>query len=268
MSFDPISQDAPYDPDFPAEMRELEFYSHGAKLNGVSYIPAGEGLHPLILLLHGLPGHERNLDLAQILRRAGYVTVVFHYRGAWGSGGNYRLGNVLEDTKAAIAFFRENAEKFRADSKRIITIGHSVGGWAALFTADLADATACIAGANVGLWGKQAEENPELARPMLQALVESLIGPLSGVSVDEMMADITGNSQLWDYTGLIETLRERRLLLIGAKRDETCPVFDHHMPLAKALKASAKTALLPTDHLFSDKRIALARELLTWLGEL
>src|SRR6185503_10774607 len=108
---------------------------------------------------------ERNLDLAQILRRAGYVTVVFHYRGAWGSGGEYRLNHVLEDSRAAIAYFRENAEAFRADSKRIITIGHSLGAWAALHTADAADASASIAVANLGLWGQQVLENPEMARP-------------------------------------------------------------------------------------------------------
>jgi hypothetical protein len=57
---------------------------------------------------------------------------------------------------------------------------------------------------------------------------------------------------------------------VGAKRDDVCPVFDHHMPLAKALKEAAgvKNVLLPTDHAFSDKRIALAREILAWLDEL
>lgn len=268
MTFDPISQDAPYNPEFPAQMQEVEFVSAGAKLNGVAYIPAGEGLHPLVLLLHGLPGHERNLDLAQILRRAGFATVVFHYRGAWGSGGNYRLAHVLEDAQNAIAFFRENAEKFRADRQKIYTIGHSLGGWAALHTAQDADASASIAGANVGLWGQQVAENPEMARPMLQALLESTVGPLSGVRVAEMMAEIEDNRHHWDVLPLAESLAERRIFLIGAKRDDVCPVFDHHMPLANALKGKAKTLLLPTDHAFSDKRIALAQELLAWLGEI
>jgi dipeptidyl aminopeptidase/acylaminoacyl peptidase len=268
MSFDPISQDIPYNPDFPAEMREVEFFSGGAKLNGVAYLPAGEGLHPLILLLHGIPGHERNLDLAQIFRRAGYVTVIFHYRGAWGSEGNYRLMHVLEDSRAAIAYFRENAEAFRADSKRIITIGHSLGGWAALLTADAADATASIAGLNLGVWGQQVQENPEMARPMLESLISDLIGPLSGVTVAEMMAEIDANTAVWDTRNALEMLRERKLLLIGAKRDDICPVFDHHMPLAKGLKETAKLVLLPSDHSFADSRIALARELLTWLEDL
>ena len=107
-----------------------------------------------------------------------------------------------------------------------------------------------------------------MVRPMLEALLESTVGPLSGVSADDMMAEIAANTENWDYMRLVGMLRERRIFLIGAKRDETCPVFDHHIPLAKVLKDSAKAVLLPTDHAFSDKRIALARELLTWLEEL
>ena len=50
-----------------------------------------------VLLLHGFPGNERNLDLAQALRRAGWTVVFFHYRGAWGSGGDFSFAHVLED---------------------------------------------------------------------------------------------------------------------------------------------------------------------------
>jgi len=38
-----------------------------------------------VVLLHGYPGNERNLDLAQARRRDGWDIVFFHYRGAWGS---------------------------------------------------------------------------------------------------------------------------------------------------------------------------------------
>jgi pimeloyl-ACP methyl ester carboxylesterase len=53
-------------------------------LNAVLYIAAGEGPHPNVLLLHGLPGNEQNIDLAQSMRRAGWNVLTFHYRGSWG----------------------------------------------------------------------------------------------------------------------------------------------------------------------------------------
>lgn len=40
---------------------------HG-KLLATLYTAGGEGPHPTILLLHGIPGSEQNLDLAQAFR--------------------------------------------------------------------------------------------------------------------------------------------------------------------------------------------------------
>ncbi|MDY4105243.1 MAG: hypothetical protein SOY37_06675, partial [Oscillospiraceae bacterium] len=71
------------------------------RLLSVLYTAAGEGLHPTVLLLHGIPGWERNLDLAQALRRAGFHVLVFHYSGSWGSDGTYSLAHVLEDSHTA-----------------------------------------------------------------------------------------------------------------------------------------------------------------------
>ena len=59
------------------------------RLLSVLYTAAGEGLHPTVLLLHGIPGWERNLDLAQALRRVGFCVATFHYSGSWGADGEF-----------------------------------------------------------------------------------------------------------------------------------------------------------------------------------
>lgn len=46
------------------------------------YMAAGAGPHPTVLLLHGLPGNEQNVDLAQSIRRAGWNVLTLHYRGS------------------------------------------------------------------------------------------------------------------------------------------------------------------------------------------
>jgi uncharacterized protein len=46
-------------------MGELGILSHGARINGLMYLAAGSGPHPIVIFLHGYPGNERNLDLAQ-----------------------------------------------------------------------------------------------------------------------------------------------------------------------------------------------------------
>lgn len=272
--YDPISQDPPYNAEFPARMSELELVYQDAMINGVVYHPAGEGLHPLILLLHGIPGHERNLDFAQILRRAGWAVCVFHYRGSWGSGGHYRFLNILEDVRAVIDYFRQAdiAEKYYIDTGNIITIGHSLGGWASLMTAvdGYVETAGSLSGANVGLWGQQTIESPDFVRPMFEAFIDSTLAPLHNVSTEDIIAETEANHESWDLVQKVDALKDKKLLVLGAKRDEVVSVFDHHMPFVKALQnAGAKdltSPLIASDHSYSNNRIEVAKILLDWLA--
>src|ERR1035438_5743293 len=87
----------------PASMETFQIPSHGALLNAFVYVAAGARLHPAVILLHGFPGNERNLDLAQDMRRAGWDVLYFDYRGSWGSPGDFSFSHSIEDTAAAIA---------------------------------------------------------------------------------------------------------------------------------------------------------------------
>jgi len=49
----------------PAKMTVVHIPTHGLLINGVVYQASGAGLHPTIAICHGLPGNEKNLDLAQ-----------------------------------------------------------------------------------------------------------------------------------------------------------------------------------------------------------
>ena len=46
----------------------VTFDSDGHRLVGVLYLARGPGPKPTVLLLHGCPGLEKNLDLAAVLR--------------------------------------------------------------------------------------------------------------------------------------------------------------------------------------------------------
>lgn len=50
-------------------MTVVHIPTHGLLINGVVYQASGAGLHPTIVICHGLPGNEKNLDLAQAARR-------------------------------------------------------------------------------------------------------------------------------------------------------------------------------------------------------
>jgi hypothetical protein len=90
---------SPIDTAYPPMMRAVLIPSGGVRLNRVLYGAQGRGVHPTAVFLHGFPGDEKNADLAQAVRRAGFNAPVFYYRGAWGSPGIYSYSHVLEDAR-------------------------------------------------------------------------------------------------------------------------------------------------------------------------
>ena len=95
--------DPPHDAAHPARMEVLHIPSGGVEINGVAYLAAGAGTHPTLVIAHGWPGNEKNLDLAQAVRRAGWNAVTFNYRGSWGSPGEFHFAQVPEDAANVIA---------------------------------------------------------------------------------------------------------------------------------------------------------------------
>jgi uncharacterized protein len=111
-------------------MEVIHVPSGGVQINGVVYVASGERAHPAFVFFHGLPGNEKNLDLAQAVRRAGWTVVTVNYRGSWGSPGNFRFAQNLEDAQATLAFIRspDNAKRLSIDPARLALGGHSMGG--------------------------------------------------------------------------------------------------------------------------------------------
>ena len=60
-------------------------YGPAGRILCTVYTAEGNGPHPVLIFTHGYPGHEKNLDLAQSLRRTGFSSVIFFYRGCWGT---------------------------------------------------------------------------------------------------------------------------------------------------------------------------------------
>ena len=97
-------------------------------------IASGKKDKETVILLHGIPGNEKNMDLAQDLRRNGKNVIFFSYRGAWGSQGEYSYSNCLEDISQVLNYFSDSIirSKMRIDTSRFVLIGHSLGGGLAL----------------------------------------------------------------------------------------------------------------------------------------
>jgi uncharacterized protein len=269
---DPVIMDPlTNDPTHPARLAELTLQSGGARLNGIMYLPAGSGPHPIVVLLHGNPGNERNLDLAQALRRAGYAVLFFNYRGSWGSGGTFSRTHALEDVRAALTFLRlpANTAKYRTDSSRIALIGHSMGGWLALLSAATQPQVRCIGAldfVNTGARGRRLQ-NDRVADSTTTVEYEALTTSGGPYRTDgggaALVAEMKINADRWDVIKYAAALRQRSVLLIAAvnRAEQDSLVAAMGGSATRRLTAYSWT----TDHSFSDRRIALARAIVHWI---
>ncbi|MEM1043780.1 MAG: alpha/beta fold hydrolase [Bacteroidota bacterium] len=267
---DPETVDLAYPPD----LFSFTVESAGERLLGCIYVADGPGPHPTVLLLHGCPGNERNFDLAQALRRCGFNVATMHYRGSWGSGGAFSITGALEDVPATLAFLRqpETAAAFRIDTTRLIPVGHSMGGFAALIAAaadERVPAVAALAAFNFGLHARLMERVPEV-RARTVAALGPLVPPLRGATAEGLTEEMAANQGAWDLLDRVPALASRPLLLVGAARDDLAIPSLHHRPLAEAFGDAGTAALAETtfddDHVFSSHRIALAQVVASWLG--
>jgi uncharacterized protein len=260
-----ISTDPPPDKAHPAKMTVVHIPTHGVLINGVVYQASGAGPHPTIVICHGLPGNEKNLDLAQAARRAGWNAVTFNYRGSWGSPGNFRFAQNPEDAAAVLEYLRapSNAAALGIDTRRIVLAGHSMGGWVTALTASKDSAlfgAILISAADMGR-GRGTREQ-------LVASMADDMESLAGVTAQSMADEVMANAKAFSIGTAAPGLAKLPLLVITCD-DGLAPTA---ATLVKAIEGqgskNVKTAHLATDHSYSDHRIALEAEVLQWLASL
>ena len=271
-----ITSDPPVDRAHPAAMESFQIPSHGAQLNAIAYLAAGAGPHPLVIVLHGFPGNEKNLDLAQAIRRAGWNAIFFNYRGSWGSPGSFSFGHSIEDTQAAIAYLREpaNAQRLRTDPKRIALVGHSMGGFMAAYAGSHDSAilgTALISAANLYDWAggdlQPQQESANRSR-LVKSIVENDIEPLAGCTGEGLANEMLTHRKDWNFIDYASLFGTRPLLIVTSDDGLAEP----NGRLAAAVRRQGSThvteAHFATDHSYSDQRIALEAAVLNWLTTL
>lgn len=259
----------------PASMDEIAIVSHGARMNGLIYLATGPGTHPVVIFLHGYPGNERNLDLAQAVRRAGYHALYIDYRGTWGSGGTFSFAHGLEDVAAVLSWVRapENVAKYHFDTARIALVGHSFGGWLALSTAGQEPPGVCVAALaawNVGWEAKRFEAHAaERAGSLGYFRQTTGVGGPIHANAEELLKEITEHATTWDYLAQVNALKNRALLLVAGTRDDASSGVERHTQLADAIHAAGgklvRVETFEDDHPFSSHRLALAETITTWL---
>ena len=261
-----IYVDPPEDAHHPAHFEVLHIPSAGVEINGIAYVPAGPGPHPTVALLHGMPGNEKNLDLAQAMRRAGWLVVAFNYRGSWGSPGAFHFAQTLEDTQAVLAYLRnpETTAKLGVDTRRLVLVGHSMGGWISAQTLARDPALLGAALISPGDLALIAAPGRDAAMSFILDDRETIAETDSDTLADEMM----GHLEDWKLSALAPRLKDRRLLVLYSHDGLESHALSLIEPLKAAKSKGLTAAYTATDHAWSDHRIALQAQVINWLESL
>lgn len=252
-----LVNDFEQDKDFPAGMEELQIPSGDVKIYGFIYIANGAGPHPTLVFIHGNPGNERNLDLAQNLRKVGYNVVYFDFRGSWGSKGKFTFENNIADTKAVIDYIssEQNSNRLRIDTAKIAIFGHNTGGAIGLI-AGLAHPK--VKGvATLSLFNPYRVIKNSEGTSNLISMKEYLatLGMLN-INPDEFLMEMARNVNQYNLEELLKKSNKPVLMIDEHEAN------DYLKPLT--VRKNIEYEVWDTDITFSNKRTALTRRLRTW----
>ncbi len=253
--------DAPYRPDLQGAVLQ----GKRGRILVTIFRAGGEGKHPTILLAHGIPGVEKNLDLAQGLRRVGFHVVTYHYSGSWNSDGDYAIAHCLEDSETVLQYILQD-ETMGFDHDKVYMVGHSMG---VFIAAQLAasyrrlKAAVCIAPCDMGE-GMLSEKG----RAQMQAIFESAVPWLSGTTVEALYEETERNKEKYQLAALAERLKDTPVYVLNAKLDDECSADVHVEPWVTAVQAAGGDIIreeYSTDHSFSDMRNDLIEKVAAYL---
>lgn len=256
-----VLKDLVWDKAAPAGQLELTIPSENSKIAGFMYSANGVQKHPTLILLHGFPGNERNLDLAQIVRAHGWNVIYFNYSGSWGSEGKFSFENCVQDAKNVVSFCKKYADLLRIDTADIVFFGHSMGGFVCLKA--LSELPDIKKGFALSTWNIYGDLKP--FKPSQASMIAKMMGEyfVLNTPTEEIIKPVLTNPAYYNLSSDTSRLSNKQIIML----DENI----RNGQLANTLKSSNHNyfdyEVWQTDHPFSNKRISMINKVLEFLNK-
>ena len=258
-----ILNDIKWDMTSPASSTELFIPSGNSKIAGLIYTANGLQKHPTLLLLHGYPGNERNLDIAQVVRSRGWNVIYFDYRGSWGSQGKFSFKNCVEDVVNVVSFCNKYQDSLKIDTSNIVLFGHSMGGWVCLKA--LQELPTIKKGFALSTWDIAKDfKNVSNEKEMLSIANDPNIAGkyfVLNTSLKDLYTPVLQDKTYFNLLNDVKSLGDKQIIMI----DE----HEKNSQLAEKIKESNKLyfdySIWQTDHSFTNKRASLINKVLAFI---
>ena len=249
-----VLRDVTPDNTAPAGMAELIIPSGNSLLAGFMYRANGSQKHPTMLLLHGLPGNERNLDIAQFVRSKGWNVLYFDYRGSWGSQGTFSFKNCVDDVINVVEFCKKYQDSLKIDTSRIVLFGHSMGAWVCIKALEQLPTVKkgfALSTWNIGTYYNSISPKTGRNLFMLNTTLEDLY---NSVDQNKVYFNLLNDN--------FESFRGKHIFMIDEHK--------FNSQLAETIKkpnpSTFEYSVWQTDHSFTNKRVALMKRLVEFLN--
>ena len=246
------------------QARKVWLKSGGLKLAGEVYFPPGNEICPALCICHGIPNAPYNptergyATLAQKFCLAGFITLIFNFRGTGRSEGNIDLLGWSEDLTAALDFIHSLE---RVDKNRLCLLGFSGGAavcvYVAAHDARVSLLATCACPADFSFMADEAS---------IAARIEHFrkIGAIRDKDFPPSMEKWRQGFEIIAPIRWIDKISPRPLLLVHGDADETVPVGQIHKLYRKA-KEPKEIAIIPgAKHKLRLEEAAMAT-VLQWL---
>ncbi len=222
----------------------VSFTSDQLRLTGELHLPSISGPWPGLLICHGIPAVPYNpddtgyRDLAARCAEAGFASLVFNFRGAGLSQGDFDMRGWSRDLARAVTFLKDTQD---IAVSRVFLIGFSGGAAASIHVAAndnrIAGVVSCAAPAHFD----DLVEGPALRDCLVRWREIGIIrNPEFPEDIDAWAAGFREVAPL-DHVGRIAP---RPVLLLHGDADEVVPVSHAHQ-LAAAAGQNARLEIVP-----------------------
>jgi pimeloyl-ACP methyl ester carboxylesterase len=256
-----ILHDLEWDKTSPASQIGFTIPSNNFLLQGFMYKANGSEKHPTLLLLHGYPGNERNLDLAQVVRSHGWNVIYFNYRGSWGSQGEFSFKNCVEDVVNVVGFCLKYRDSLQIDTSNIVLFGHSLGAWVC-FKA-LQELPNVKKGFALSTWDIYGAYKNETSEKEIIAKVKADGDEcfVLNTPIEKIFKPVIESPDYFNLTKDAKALAGKQIVML-----------DEHTlnkKIADAIRIENKSffeyQVLKTDHPFTNKRVSLMNKVIEFL---
>ena len=258
-----VMRDIAWDNFSPAGFIELAIPSGNSLMQGFIYKANGGQKHPTLLMLHGFPGNERNLDLAQVVRAHGWNVIYFNYRGSWGSQGQFGLKNCVDDVVNVVSFCKKYQDSLQIDTSNIVLFGHSMGGWVCLKALqNLPNVKKGFALSTWNIYGefKNIKSEQQIIKKVKEEGGEIFVLNTPTKAIYEA---VIKEPNYFNLAQESNALSDKQIIML----DE----HSNNKEIADAIKSSNKAyfdyEVWQTDHPFTNKRVSLMNVVLKFLDK-